>query len=85
MAASREQWGQAQRIYLAAADRLARSKDHQDRMLAGQVREFVRAGRVPTLHEQLESSLVREKERREGVSRAGPQKAKEDRPRGPQR
>ncbi|AMK20901.1 relaxase/mobilization nuclease domain-containing protein [Sphingobium sp. MI1205] len=85
MAASREQWGQAQRIYLAAADRLARSKDHQDRMLAGQVREFVRAGRVPTLHEQLVSSLVREKERREGVSRAGPQKANEDRPRGPQR
>lgn len=85
MAASRKQWNETSRIYLAAADRLARSKDHQDRLLASQVRDFVRAGRVPTVHEQLVSSLLREKERRSGVERSGLENGKKKPPRDRQR
>lgn len=66
IAASRDQWKDASKIYLAAANRLARSNDYQDRQLAAQVRDFVKAGRSPTVHEQLVTSLVREKQRREG-------------------
>ncbi|POR06171.1 relaxase/mobilization nuclease domain-containing protein [Diaphorobacter sp. LR2014-1] len=61
----RQQWDEARKRYLAAAQRLGESADPADRQLADQVRQFVRAGRAPTIHEQSVAAIERQSQQRE--------------------
>lgn len=72
---SRVAWVKASHLYLAAADRLAHGPDPADRQLAGEVRDFVKRGRVPTAHEQgiaaVERTVAREGQAKEHERRRG--------------
>ena len=72
----RQAWNETQHRYLAAAKRLEASSDPADRQLADQVRQFVGAGRTPTIHERSVAAMERkrqsERSRNRDRSREGP-------------
>src|SRR3546814_21165831 len=58
----RQAWNETQHRDLAAAKRLEASSDPADRQLADQERQFVGAGRTPTIHERSVAAMERKRQ-----------------------